>query len=71
MRAECNVEKYHKESLVLILGHVRHSYMYAANKAHLQSWVLVYANEVVKVAHCTSMAGSHVGALLYWVETAV
>ena len=45
--------------------------MYAANKAHLQSWVLVYANEVVKVAHCTSMAGSHVGALLYWVETAV
>ena len=66
--------KYHKESLVLILGQVRHSY--AASKAPLQSWVLVHANGVVKVAHCTCMAGlaetcSHVGALLYWVETAV
>ena len=50
--------------------------MYAASKAPLQSWVRVYANGVVKVAHYTSMAGlaktcSHVGALLYWVETAV
>ena len=67
-------KKYYKEDLVLIVGQVRHSY--AASKAPLQSWVIVHTSGVVKVAHCTCMAGlaetcSHVGAILHWVEANV
>ena len=67
-------KKYQEESIVLILGKVRHSY--AASKPPLRPSVLVHCNGMVLVAHCTSMAGlaetcSHVGAVLHWVETAV
>ena len=67
-------KRYKEESIVLIMGKVRHSY--AASKPPLQPWVLVQCNGTVLVAHCTCMAGlaetcSHVGALLHWVETAV
>ena len=65
-------KRYMEESIVLIMGKVRHSY--AASKPPLQPWVLVQCNGTVLVAHCTCMAGlaetcSHVGALLHWVET--
>ena len=67
-------KKYSEESIVLIIGKVRHRY--AANKTPLRPWVLVRCNGTVLVAHCTCMAGlaetcSHVGAILHWVETAV
>jgi len=71
---EVEWKKYSEESIVLIIGRVRHSY--AANKTPLLPWVLVSCNGTVLVAHCTCMAGlaetcSHVGAILHWVETAV
>ena len=71
---EVEWKKYSEESVVLIIGKVRHSY--AANKTPLQPWVLVRCNGTVLVAHCTCMAGlaetcSHVGAVLHWVETAI
>lgn len=60
--------------VILIRGKVKHSYR--VSEPPLQPWVMVQNNGSVVCGHCTCMAGlaetcSHVGALLYWTETAV
>lgn len=62
------------QELVLVSGRVRHSF--SASKAPLEPWAIIRCNGAVLAGHCTCMAGlaetcSHVGALLYWVESAV
>ena len=57
----------------LIIGKVRHSY---SSKEPLKPWILIKSSGSVVCGHCTCMAGqgetcSHVGAVLYWVETRV
>ena len=60
--------------VALIRGRVKHSYR--VSKPPLRPWVIVQKNGTVVCGHCTCMAGlaetcSHVGAVLYWTETAV
>ena len=62
------------KDVVLIRGSVKHSYR--VSEPSLQPWVIVQNNGTVVYGHCTCMAGlaetcSHVGAVLYWTETAV
>ena len=62
------------KDVVLIRGSVKHSYR--VSQPPLQSWVIVQNNGTVVCGHCTCMARlaetySHVGAVLYWTETAV
>jgi hypothetical protein len=62
------------QELVLVSGRVRHSF--SASKAPLEPWAIIRCNGAVLAGHCTCMAGlaetcSHVGALLYWVKSAV
>ena len=69
---ETQWKEYYEEGKVVVLGNVRHSY--AASKSLLKSWVIIRTNCTVEVAHCTCIAGSavtcsHIGAILYWVET--
>ena len=57
----------------LIIGKVRHSY---SSKEPLKLWIMIKSSGSVVCGHCTCMAGqgetcSHVGAVLYWVETRV
>ena len=42
-------KKYQEDSIVLILGKVRHSY--AASKPPLRPWIFVHCNGMVLVAH--------------------
>ena len=53
------------------IGKVRHSY---SSKEPLKPWILIKSSGSVVCGHCTCMAGqgdtySHVGAVLYWLET--
>ena len=55
------------------IGKVRHSY---SSKEPLKPWILIKSSGSVVCGHCTCMAGqgdtySHVGAVLYWLETRV
>lgn len=57
----------------LLMGRVKHSY--SLNETPLKPWVAVRNDGRVEYGHCTCMAGlaescSHIGALLYWLETA-
>ena len=61
-------------SVVLIRGRVKHSFR--VSQPPLQPWIIIQKNGTVVCGHCTCMAGlaetcSHVGAVLYWIETAV
>ena len=60
--------------VVLIRGKVKHSFR--VSQPPLQPWVIVQNSGTVVCGHCTCMADlaetcSHVGAVLYWVETAI
>ncbi|XP_049511551.1 uncharacterized protein LOC125939978 [Dermacentor silvarum] len=60
--------------LIIVLGEVSHSQI--LREPPLKSWFLAKADGSVITAHCTCMAGageacSHVGAILFPVETAV
>ena len=60
--------------LVLAMGKVRHSY--SSSLAPVNPWVLLQHTGTIVCGHCTCMAGlgetcSHVGAVLYWLETRV
>lgn len=65
---------YSDGDVILILGKVKHSYR--VSLPLLQPWVVVQNNGTVVCGHCTCVAGLaetclHVGAVLYWTETAV
>ena len=71
---EVEWKEYCEESIVLVIGKVRHSF--AASKPPVRPWILISNSGAVLVAHCTCMAGlaetcSHVGAVLHWLETAI
>ena len=59
---------------VLVVGKVRHSY--SSSQTPLKPWVIIKSTGSVICGHCTCMAGqgetcSHIGAMLYWLETQV
>ena len=67
-------KKFDAFDCILIMGKVRHSY--SSSTAPLKPWALLKLNGSVICGHCTCMAGqgetcSHVGAILYWLETRV